>query len=275
MYDKITSLMQLKYPDTSLIAVLAAFYGTMGTILWAWLGPGAIVPLLVLLLVSIAGLQLHLFRVRENQDVRQLRQIQALFSIYQLISFKAAPPLFTGWAATPEFALTLYELVRDRQPERVVELGSGASSVIMAAALRKNGKGHLICIDQDPEYAERTRRELARQGLESAADVLHASIVPTSIDGKRWLWYDQTAFLDGDGIDLLVIDGPNRELQRQARYPALPVLFTRLSADAVIVLDDAHRKDEKAAISRWMETYSGLTVEYLDSPKGTAILRRV
>ena len=275
MYDKITSFMQLKYPDTSLIALLAAAYGILGAALWEWIGPGATVPLLVVLLVLIAGLQLHLFRVREMQDVHQLRQIQALFSLYKLIPFEAAPPLLTGWAATPEFALTLYELVRDRRPDRIVELGSGASSIVMAAALRENGNGHLICVDQDPDYTERTRRELARQGLGAAVEVIHAPIVRTSIDGKSRLWYDREAIPSDGEIDLLVIDGPHRELQREARYPALPVFFARLADDAVIVLDDAHRRDEKASVNKWMETFSGLTVEYRDSPKGTAILRRV
>lgn len=265
---------QFKYADTTLLVISAAVYGAAGAALWLWLGPVAVVPLATLLLAGVFALLLHQFRVRERQDVHQLRQIQALLTLYSLIPFKSTPPWFTGWAATPEFAVTLYKLVRQRKPNLVLELGSGASSLVMAAALAQNDVGRLVSLDQDKEYAARTRVALSQEGLDGVAQVIHAPIGKTTIDGHPWLWYDRASVPSEGPIDLLVIDGPNRELQKMARFPALPILFERLSPDAVVVLDDAHRKDERKAVERWLELDDRLEVELLDSPKGTAIISR-
>ncbi|MEX1055900.1 MAG: class I SAM-dependent methyltransferase [Rhodothermales bacterium] len=267
--------MQLKYPDTALIGILVLAFSSAATGFWLWIGPAATIPLLILLLIIVAGLQLHLFRVREQHDVHQLRQIQALISLYQMIPFKAPPPWLTGWAATPELALTLYQLVRERRPAVVVELGSGASSVIIASALEQNGSGRLICIEQDAAYADETRKALRREGIEGRVEVIHAPISMSAIGGNDWRWYERKSLPDFSAIDLLVVDGPNRELQKMARYPALPVLHEFLAEEAVIVLDDANRKDERAVVKRWMAEFEGFTAQFLNSPKGTAVIRRI
>lgn len=266
--------MQLKYPDTFLLIVSGVAYLVVGYGLWFWIGDAAFIPMLAVFLLAIFALQLHQFRVRERQDAYQLRQIQALLSLYHLVSFKSLPPWFTGWAATPELAATIYRIVREERPRSVVELGSGASTVVIAAALEQNGTGHVTSIDQDAEYAERTRESLRREGLSERADVVHAPIRTMEVEGSSRLWYDRSALPGDDSIDMLIIDGPNHELQKMARYPALPIFFNRLSEHAVIVLDDADRRDERRAVRAWQERFDGLSVEYVDSPKGTAILRR-
>jgi hypothetical protein len=69
-------------------------------------------------------------------------------------------------------------------------------------------------------------------------------------------WYDGDAVKRGLGetaVDLLLVDGPmayNREL-RFARYPAIPELRERLTRDATIILDDAHRKGERKIAQLW------------------------
>lgn len=266
--------MQLKHPDTFLLVVLGGLYLVAAMGFWLWLDTAGWVPSLTLLLILLGGLQLHLHRVRESQDAHQLRQIQAITALHQLIPFKAVSPWMTGWAATPEFAATLYDIVRDRKPKVVLELGSGASTVIVAAALEQNGGGRLISIDQDADYAAQTRAAVERHGLSRTAQVVHSPLTEASVDGETWLWYDMQTIPSADPIDLLIVDGPHRELQKMARYPAIPLLIGRLSAQAVIVLDDAERKDERLAVQRWTSEYDGFEVRFLSSRKGTAILTR-
>lgn len=266
--------MPFKHADTYFLVAATVAFAALALGLWLWLDAAAIVPISTLLLAAVLALLLHQFRLREGQDTHQLRQIQAFLTLYALIPFRSAPPAFTGWAATPEFAVTLYETVRSRRPRLVLELGSGASSVVMAAALEQNGSGRLVSVDQDRTYAERTRDALDRQGLAERAEVVHAPIRSIDLDGMRWKWYALSALPKDGPIDLLVIDGPHRELQKMARYPALPVLFDRLASDAVIVVDDANRKDERRAIDRWAAEFDGLEVKVHDSLKGTAVITR-
>lgn len=48
-------------------------------------------------------------------------------------------------------ALSYWTMIRAHRPNRIVEIGSGFSSLIAAAALEKNGKGELICIEPFPK----------------------------------------------------------------------------------------------------------------------------
>ncbi|QRN79239.1 MAG: class I SAM-dependent methyltransferase, partial [Nocardiopsis sp. BM-2018] len=53
-------------------------------------------------------------------------------------------------------------------------------------------------------------------------------------------------------IGLLFVDGPPQATGAQARYPAVPALLSHCTDDAVIVLDDADRPDERALGDRWI-----------------------
>lgn len=48
-------------------------------------------------------------------------------------------------------AAVYYSLIRHLQPHRVVEIGGGYSTQMADRALRRNGKGNLICIEPYPE----------------------------------------------------------------------------------------------------------------------------
>jgi len=44
-------------------------------------------------------------------------------------------------------AVAYYAMVRDRRPTRILEIGSGSSTLVADAAIRKNGMGEVVCID--------------------------------------------------------------------------------------------------------------------------------
>ena len=47
-------------------------------------------------------------------------------------------------------ALAYYAILRRFRPQRVLEVGSGFSTLVAAAALAKNGSGELICVEPSP-----------------------------------------------------------------------------------------------------------------------------
>lgn len=55
--------------------------------------------------------------------------------------------------------------------------------------------------------------------------------------------------------------GPPGSLGETARYPALHVLEYQLAPNAVVILDDADRPDEKGIIQRWVTEVAGLRKE--------------
>lgn len=47
-------------------------------------------------------------------------------------------------------AMAYYTMIRSRKPGVVVEIGSGSSTLVALQALRRNGKGRLICVEPNP-----------------------------------------------------------------------------------------------------------------------------
>lgn len=198
-------------------------------------------------------------------------QIEALTSIYRLLDGKPFLPITHHWAASPDFLMILLRHIERHRPRVIVECGSGTSTVAMAAALRALGiEGHIHSIENHPRYAEQTRQNLLQQGLEAYATVVVAPLEERRYRGYKQIfnWYGVEPDGVPDGIDLLVIDGPDGGVNRFARYPAGPELFPKLSRDAHIFLDDAARNDERALIAMWRKSYPDLGARSLVATKG-------
>jgi len=153
-----------------------------------------------------------------------------------------------------------------------VELGSGTSTLIAALCLRDLGCGRLISLEHDPRYSESTRDQLRLHGLEAFADVVDAPLVPQTVNGRSHRWYDPGALNGIDApVDLLIVDGPPRKVQPLARYPALPLLVAKLSADALVFVDDTNRSDEREMVRRWRTEFPGFSVTRSAVGEGSAV----
>lgn len=187
-----------------------------------------------------------------------VRELEALHQLRTMLDVVEATPVLDGWAMDPLAVLGLVQLVMERKPARIVELGSGASTLWLALALRKLGQGHLVSFDHLEAFGNRTRRQLALHGVAAQAEVRVVKLVPVDHEGHALPWYDLG---DGQGleaIDLLIVDGPPGSVGPGARFPAMPAFASRLSDGARIVVDDANRADEIDMMRRWCELYPQL-----------------
>jgi predicted O-methyltransferase YrrM len=200
---------------------------------------------------------------RTTNDVMQLqrdqtREVEALLQLFDDVAPRAPMPSSGRWALNPTDLLGLLHLIEQQRPRLVLELGSGTSSVWIAYALEKIG-GRLVSIDHDRDFAERTRGLLAVHGLDHVAEVRDTPLRPVTVEDVEFSWYDVDGLTDIDSVDLMVIDGPPGGLGPMSRYPALPLLGHKLSGTATVVLDDAHRADEKDVLARWTAEFPGLS----------------
>ncbi|GAA2269726.1 hypothetical protein GCM10009853_024260 [Glycomyces scopariae] len=200
-------------------------------------------------------------------------QVEDLLALYHLTGARGALPRMRGWAAGPELTRFLAEEVAARGGARVLECGSGTSTVVLALVSRAIGSGQVTALEHDPHYAAQTRAELESRGLGGWGRVVDAPLTDVDLGGETWRWYDPS-LLPPNEIDLLLVDGPPAQTGPQARYPALPVLAERLAKDALVVLDDADRPDERAIAARWADAHPDFTVERLPHERGTVVLRR-
>ena len=245
----------------------ALFLGSVPVI---WLvGPAAAYTL------GVIGVAAYLYardRVTREQYRTLRSQNEAALDARRIIDHGAFPlPRAGGWAASSDLLALLGELTLARRPAHIVELGSGLSTVFLAELLRRHGHGRITSIDHDAQYAEQTRERLRARGLDDLVTVVCAPIREQEIEGARYPWYDCEQLEDVDCIDLLLVDGPIGSSARSCRYPALPVFKGRLSADAVIVVDDADRDDERAMVAAWSADY-GMDLEWHALDGGAAVL---
>lgn len=234
--------------------------------------PYVVVLLLALLLAVCVGLAQH---IRREIDARY-RRVEALLAIYGVVTPAKPLPAPREYMASPELLRAVTAAIFEVQPQLVVELGSGVSTLVAAYALAKLGGGRMISLDHEAKYAEQTNALLRAHGLEHVAVAVHAPLVDVQTGTHRGRWYDLTALNQhgaGD-IDLLIVDGPPGRDQPLARYPALPMLRARLSSRACVIVDDARRPDETAMVQRWATQFPDFAIEALPTEKGTTLLRR-
>ena len=182
---------------------------------------------------------------------------------------KALPNL-GSWKADVGFLELIADHVLELKPQSVVELGAGASSLIIARALQMNGSGQLLSVDQHGEFAAATQDWLREHGLDG--EIRHAPLRPAP-SGWPGVWYDHG--LLPDRIDLLVIDGPPWTIHPYVRGSA-ETLFDRLPVGGVVLLDDAARPGERVVARRWRKKWPGFEFKLVHAgTKGTLIGKRL
>lgn len=225
--------------------------------------------------VGVFGVVLESRRrlVRELRAMRRDgRRIEALISLVPLLDHSHPLPDFGPWSVSPDLASLLVGLVDRHRPTTVLELGAGASTVLLAYRMKKLGHGKIVSWEHDAAYAKQAAELLADHGLSEYAEVVHAPLTDVVAAGRTWKWYDPRALQSLPPIDLLVIDGPPSWLQPLSRFPALPLLAGRLAEMAVVVLDDADRKDEKRIVEMWTKEYPGIQCRNIVNEKGAVVL---
>ncbi|MDP6936790.1 MAG: class I SAM-dependent methyltransferase [Candidatus Marinimicrobia bacterium] len=201
------------------------------------------------------------------------KQVESLISLYSFLEFKQPLPSMRGMSASPDFLKLIIEKIIDAKPKTIVELGSGTSTLIAAKTLEKYSCGRIYSVENDARFCEQSRSVISEESLSNIATVLHAELKSNTINGVNYLWYNPEFITEiEEKIDLLIVDGPPRILNKNARYPALPCLRSRFTHETIIIMDDANRKDDAYTADLWIKELSNYQCEYIPTEKGTFIL---
>ena len=225
---------------------------------------------------AFLGLVLLAFRIAARledriDDARALNE--ASFALYHVLQPVAPLPLLHQYALAPDSALLLHKLVRERHPEVVVETGSGASTLVIAYTLKALGKGRLISLELNEDYARRTREEVERHGLGAYVTVVQAPLKDVVVDGTHYRWHDMSALENVPTIDVVFDDGPPLYLGPSLRYAALPLLQPKLAPDAAYCINFV-AAEERRTVARWLARDPLLHAEWFRTRKGNVVLTR-
>lgn len=181
-----------------------------------------------------------------------------------------ALPHLGSWKADAGFLSLIVDRIETQRPETVVELGAGASSLVVARALQRNGAGRLISCDQHAGFVQATRQWLRDNGVEAE---LRATPFRRAPGGWPGIWYDHGSL--PAQIDLLIVDGPPWTIHPFVRGAA-ETLFDRLPMGGTVLLDDAARPGERVVARRWRRRWPGFEFRLVHAgTKGTLVGTRV
>ena len=191
-------------------------------------------------------------------------QFEAVEQLLPLLKLSAPLPPSRGWAASPDFLLTLAHVTKKVRPRLTVELGSGISTLVLA----KSGAKKIVSLDHSVEFGTQTREMLLSHGVRGVDIRIHE----LETYSRGYKWYARSTFKGIAKIDLLVIDGPPSSTNEDARYPALEHLVPLLSPKATVILDDVYRDEERKLADAIAKALPSHIMTILSHEKGTAVI---
>lgn len=209
----------------------------------------------------------------ERQGRKEFRQFESFYWLNSMLKFKNRFPWLRSWVASPDLLLYIYEIVLEKKPKNIVEFGSGFSTIVIAKALQQNGCGHITSLEHMNNFVNSIKFMIDGEDLSEFADIRHSPLITLNTSEEDSYWYDSSYLSDLSNIDLVIIDGPPAKTCKHARYPAIPALINKLDRNALIILDDANRTEEKEIISRWQEEYELCVEIYKEFDKGLAVIK--
>jgi predicted O-methyltransferase YrrM len=128
---------------------------------------------------------------------------------------------------TPDAGRLLYALVRASRPATVVEFGMslGISAIHLAAAVRDNGRGHVVTTELSAVKVAAAKATFAQTGLDEFITVLEGDALTTlpTMSGP---------------VDFVLLDG-----WKELYVPVIKLLEPRLSPGTLIVADNTGLPD--------------------------------
>jgi len=206
--------------------------------------------------------------IKHRDDV--LSQLSGVIGIHSTLQPRIPYPSFGGWAISGDCAQRLVRLILLRRPTWIIEAGSGLSTLLAAQALELiGGEGQIISLEHEKKWLERSSSLVADHGVTHRSTIVHAPLVDAHIGLDVFRWYDLTGVTLPEQAEIIFIDGPPKATGPLARYPALPLLFENLSSDGLLLMDDAARPEERAAVDRWKEEFPGIEITFHGDSKGS------
>ncbi|MCL4768132.1 MAG: class I SAM-dependent methyltransferase [Hyphomicrobiaceae bacterium] len=195
-------------------------------------------------------------------------QLSSLQEIREIVGPGVPIGPLRGWALSPDALLMLLRDITARTSPRVMEFGSGESTIAIAAALRALGAGSLISIEHDANFSARIAMRLRQLDLETLVDL---RVLPLcSHEPRLGLPAFNSYDLKGlaDDFDVVLIDGPIVYFGVATRSIPLEWCISRMGPGKTVYLDDAARPEETAVIEAIRISHPQLNIEFIETEKG-------
>lgn len=202
---------------------------------------------------------------KEKQEHRILRQMEQTGDVLQPEYHRPTPEcphperwsMFDSMTAEAEVLEFLRALVTTTKPDLVVETGtfSGISTLWIAEALKRNGRGKIITCEFDPVVYAKAQARIADSGLADWIECRNESSLDMKIEGT---------------IDLFFSDSDMPVREREVRR-----FLPQINPFGLIVMHDAssHLKIVREAALA-LEREGLISVVLLPTPRGLVVAQK-
>lgn len=160
-----------------------------------------------------------------------------------------------SWAMDPASCRFLAGFVRALGARRIIEFGSGFSTLMMAREIEPLENNYLLSIDSSPQYSAMAKEAMESSGCQAKVEFRVAPLRPRLYGPRLLLSYNlPEGLLEAMGpFDLALIDAPHLDYGRES---VLYDVFRALAPGGYIILDDANREDrERVYVRTWQAAY--------------------
>lgn len=169
----------------------------------------------------------------------------------------------TGWSADINYIKAILGEIKDSNIN-ILECGSGISTIIMAMV---NPNCQITCLEHTEAWSKKVKAYLDKYKLYNV-DILSTPIKSYG----SYDWYDTYPLNKNIKFDLIICDGPPSST-RGGRYGLLPLMKDQFNKNAVILLDDTVREDERMVIEKWTNEFNEIEKVVPQNPYSIIYLR--
>jgi hypothetical protein len=156
----------------------------------------------------------------------------------------------TSWSISDVLAVELARFLERSRPQRILEIGSGLSTVVLGAYAVRRGAS-VVTLEHAWKYYQPVRQALGQFGMDQNVKLKLAPLRLQRFEryGGRAPWYDTR--LTGQ-FDFVFVDGPPKI---QGRRAVLFAIAEHLAPGWELWLDDAHRWHERKCLRLWQQQF--------------------
>ena len=180
--------------------------------------------------------------------------------------------LDTGWSIGEKvFERITTTLLQMPPVERILEFGSGSSSIRLAMAFPE---AQVVSVEGDWRNFAETMSLMQAFWDKRNLSIKYRPIKLESYGAADFLTYEDGMFWDKE-IDCVIIDGPPVYTLR-GREACLYQVYDQIKIGGLVILDDFRRSYEKQIVENWLSVYpSSFTVAIIREDHHLAVLRKI
>jgi len=182
-------------------------------------------------------------------DIKKLIEESNLYQIPQ--NFNP-----TGWELSGGSCKFLAYLIKETGAKKVLEFGSGYSSIVIAQELKKENNGKLISIDNSMLWSQKVESQENRN-LGKIAELCVFHLKARIYHKKLLIFYDipKNFYEKYSKFDLVLVDGPHHDVGREA---AMYDCFEQVKKGGIFIIDDSSSDHMQKTIRKWQKGFGDL-----------------